>query len=559
MQNVSVGYRLVAMVLFFSLGMMSLAAFFTFSDERKLFDARKETLVSMVESAHSVIENVHKASIAEGLSEEEAKILAADAVRFIRYDRGNYIFVTAFDGTTKSHAARPEDEGKNRLSAKDVNGKYFLKELIEVAKTKGSGFVDYYVSRPGGAEPAAKLSYATAYKPWGWMIGTGVYVDDVEALIFKELLIVAGASAVFLLIVGAVAYFMVSNITRPLSRTTEEAVRLAAGDASVEFSAAERGDEIGKVARSIAAFRDRILEQNTMAERARSAAVAQQERQRKVEDLISEFRASVQNHLCDMRERAGGMRASSEQLVSEMSHTLSRANSVLEASQSSEVSIEQTSGAAEDLSGSLRDISDQVQKTLSGVEIANNSAAETTEKVKGLSVAATKIGDVVTLIQAIAEQTNLLALNATIEAARAGEAGKGFSVVASEVKELATQTSKATEEIGTQVAGIQEATREAVTAIEQITSRVSDVQDYTTAISSSVQKQSESTGNINSNIQDAGQGSKFVASAVADMVTTSEGAEKQAQTVLQGALDVSSSSTVLESEVEDFLKAVAAA
>lgn len=555
----TVGMRLgmlMAVVVLCLVGILAAAAY---QDRDRSYAERRIGLTHLVTAATKTIESYHKRSMAGEFSEEQAQAFAKEAVRGMRYDNGNYLFINLRGEKLIMHPARPDLEHMSVQELIKKFGSTSLPTLYQIAKKGTGGYHDYVWRRPNSDEPAGKTAYVTMYQPWDWVIGTGAYVDDIEAAFQENLMWLAGIALGLVLTLAVASHFLIMSITRPLARTVREAEALAAGDTDVEFTGADRKDEIGTVARSIAAFRDRIFEQQRLAREAEQTSEAQIKRQRIVEQLVSRFRDNVSHLLTAVGERIGTMKSTADDLSGLASASSGRAAGASASAESANGSIETTAAAAQELSYAIREINNQVAKTTEGVQGATEAASKSSERVGSLSNAAVKIGEVVTLIQAIAEQTNLLALNATIEAARAGEAGKGFAVVAAEVKELATQTAKATEEISNQIADIQGSTNEAVAAIDEITERVDEVRDFTTAIAASISQQESATESIAQSVVQAVEQTQAAKSEMGKVVESSNETDEGTLVVLRGADEVAEYADKLRGEVDTFLDSVAAA
>ena len=288
------------------------------------------------------------------------------------------------------------------------------------------------------------------------------------------------------------------------------------------------------------------------------AAIRDQEQRRAAIDLaITSFRPQVEALLSSVSDSATAMRATAGTLFGSSEQTSQRAESAVQAFNEASTNVETAAVAADELSRSIAEISRQLTHTSNIVGLATDEARATDSEITGLSAGAQKIGDVVKLIRDIAEQTNLLALNATIEAARAGEAGKGFAVVASEVKSLAVQTAKATEDIANHILAVQESTSGAVDAIRQIAARMREINQYTSAVAAAVEQQNAATGEISHNVASAANGTGQVVSVLNEVAGAATETRSSAEVVRDASESVEQAVANLRLEVEDFLAKVA--
>jgi methyl-accepting chemotaxis protein len=350
---------------------------------------------------------------------------------------------------------------------------------------------------------------------------------------------------------------IVRGITRPIAGMTAAMTHLASGNVSIEIEGGDRGDEIGEMARAVQVFKTNRLEMDRMQrEQAETEKRAADERKKHLMELADDLDRRVNTHVRELLGSAEDIRTTAQAMGGRIDSSTSRSMTVAEAANRTAANVDTVAAAASELSNSITEISRQVTQSTRISSEAVEEAERTNAKVLGLAEAAQKIGEVVALITDIADQTNLLALNATIEAARAGEAGKGFAVVASEVKNLANQTAKATEDIGSQIGAIQVATGEAVDAIRGITGTIGKVSEIAAAIAAAVEQQGAATQEIARNVKDVTTDAAMVQESIVDVTRTSASSYGSAIEVLWAADDLGPPANALKAEVEDFLSSV---
>jgi methyl-accepting chemotaxis protein len=362
-----------------------------------------------------------------------------------------------------------------------------------------------------------------------------------------------------LIVIGGLATWFIRSAMAPLKTLNDGVTRIAKDDLNVQLPDAKRKDEIGELSRAVEVLRNNAIDRRRLEEQARTEQEERAKRQRAIESMIDGFRSSSNELLNDVTQNMDSMQQTAQGLFGMAENTAAQATSSASASEEASSNVQTVASAAEELASSIEEIKRQVDETANVVNQATEATRHTNEKVSGLSNSAQKIGDVVSLIQDIAEQTNLLALNATIEAARAGEHGKGFAVVASEVKELANQTSKATEEISSQINEIQGATNEAVHAIAGIATTMEQVNEYTNSISIAVDEQGSATFEISQNVTQAASGTQAVAGNMSGLQESVTQTTQSVEQVKESSTNVAERTDRLRNEVDSFLKNVASA
>lgn len=365
-------------------------------------------------------------------------------------------------------------------------------------------------------------------------------------LLLATLAILAGAALL--------AFLLGRGMSRPLAAITGVMNRLSSGDTDVTIPGGDRKDELGTMAVAVDVFRRSMLEAGSLRE-AQEAAKLEAEIGKKAlqRQMADRFEADVKSVVAAVAKATKDMQRVAGEITSSVNGTSERATAAAAASEEASASVNTVAAATEELASSVAEIGRQVTHSSGVAEGAVTKAGQTTEMVGSLANAAEKIGDVLRLIGAIASQTNLLALNATIEAARAGEAGRGFAVVASEVKELASQTAKATEEIAGQVAAIQSATGDCVTAIGGISDTIREISAIATTIAAAVEEQDSATREIARSVQQAAAGTSEVSVNVAGASQAADQSRALADNVLTASGELSQHASALFESVDSFL------
>lgn len=451
-------------------------------------------------------------------------------------------------------------------------------DLIEAAKGKSDALIKIEEEAmaavaKGDLERARTLVFGPDYDRYKAAIGEPIkqFQAMMEARAKRE---VAGAEAdarmlsiivqiMIALTAGsflAILFFVFSRrVVTPIRRMRTVVQRLAQQDYAVAVPDIERGDEIGEMAKAVQVFKERGIGREQLEAEQAAERAAREKRAQQMETLTKTFETKVSSLVQALSAAATEMRSTAESMTATAEQTNTRSVAVAVASEQATANVQTVATAADELSASVSEIGRQVEQS---AEIAGRAVADakhTDATVQALADSAQKIGEVVVLIQDIASQTNLLALNATIEAARAGEAGKGFAVVASEVKSLANQTAKATEEIGGQIAQIQDATKLAVDAIRNIGATIGEISQIAATIASAVEEQGAATQEIARNVQEAARGTEEVSNNISGVKEAAAESGSAASQVLSSAGELAQHANQLTDHVTEFLSAVKAA
>ncbi|BBA69564.1 methyl-accepting chemotaxis protein [Geobacter sulfurreducens] len=498
-------------------GMMSLSEDFNTTYVTRMIDARKAELRAEVKIALGLLEGVQREAQEKGLSEDEARQRALAVLRPIRFfdNKSGYFFiynVADEKPVCVMVPTKPEIEGKDASDWKDKKGNLYVMDLARAAKS-GGGFVEYYFPKKGDDPPLPKLGYVETFGPWQWMVGTGVYVDDIEAQaaairadarhkLGRKITVEAGV--MLLVVLGGIgcAWLLMGRISRPLAQLVDVARDLAEGDGDLTRKLdVSSQDEVGEACRWINVFIEKlrgIIARVADTTHQLAAASAQ----------VNVSAEQIATGAEEVASQASTVATAGEEMAS-TSHEIAQ-NCALAADGARRASDSATAGAG------------VVAQTVAVMDRIASRVKASAQTVESLGSRGDQIGEIVGTIQDIADQTNLLALNAAIEAARAGEQGRGFAVVADEVRALAERTTKATKEIAGMIRAIQQETRTAVGSMEEgvrdvetgtaeaarsgealreILDQINDVSLQVNQIATAAEEQTATTSEISTNMQ----------------------------------------------------------
>jgi methyl-accepting chemotaxis protein len=562
MRDPTVYQRLALIIGILSLAMVLVTGAQILTLRTTVLDERQAKVHEMVGAATAILSAYDDQAKAGRIPADRARQLAFDAISTMRWGQyGDYFGIYGAGshdaGVTYVHA-NPKYINVNRWDYKDGRGRRLIQDIVGAARS-GGGFVEYYVPRAAGGEELKKLAYVGAYGTGEQLLAVqaGVYVDDVDAAVVRHETWPAAGCLAGLLLACVMAVAVGRGLTRPLAALCGTMTRLADGDLAVEVPFAQRRNEIGGIARSLGVFKDRLLDaerqRRMRAEERRQAEADKQAALGRTADIFEQRAASL---VAMLSSDASQLDATARSMAAAANQTTDKASTVAAAAAAAGAAVHTAADAAEALAASVGDIGREVARSSTIAARAVQDAGRTDAVVRTLADGTRSIGHVVELIASIAGQTNLLALNATIEAARAGEAGRGFAVVAGEVKSLAVQTARATEDIGQRIRQIQGSTEEAVRAIGDVGTTIQEVSAIAATIAAAVERQGAATRQIASSVEQTASGNRDVAANIAEVSEAARDTGTAARQVLGAAGTVSQQAAQLTAEVSRFVASV---
>jgi methyl-accepting chemotaxis protein len=514
----------------------------------------------LTEVAQSLLAHYESLASSGQMPLDAAQKAALAAVTALRFGNEDYFFVLDSEGRLIANAFNAKNVGKLVLDQTDVQGgKRYFAEMVETAKAQGSGFVDYMKPRAGGTVPVEKVASVQMFKPWGWVVATGLYRDDVHAAVRNRAIANALWSIGLALPVLTLLLLIGNSLSRPIIRLTAAMRGLADGDLAVTVADQQRGDEVGAMARAVQVFKEVLIAKRTADAAAVRENAAKMRRAQILDEITARFDAQVSTLTQGLSAAAVEMEATAREMTRTAARTTEQSVRVAAASEQTSSNVQTVAAASEEMAASIQEIASRVTQSSRMADRASEDAARTNDLMQILARGTDQISAVMGLIAGIAGQTNLLALNATIEAARAGEAGKGFAVVAGEVKALASQTAKATETIAGQIAAIQGETRQAVDSIRSIGGTIDEMRMVALSVAAAMEEQGAATSEIVRNVSQAAQGTQAVNEDIADVRRAAGETGTASSQVLNAAQELARYSASLGQEVATFLAAVKAA
>ena len=556
MRTKSIMIQLSRLIVLSAAGLGILSVFAALSMRQEMESAAIEKTRNLAEVARTTALAFHKRAQAGEMDEATAQSLAKTAIRGMRYGDDEYFFVYDDRGTNLVHGTKPEREGKNFLDAADAKGYAYVPDMIRLSKS-GGGQVFYWFPKPGSDVPLKKVSSVVGVEPWGWMISTGIYLEDIEAAFWRSLTHFALIGLGCIALVSVIAYLLARSIARPMRALAQVTERIGAGQFDVEVPATGRADEIGILAGSIRLLRDEAKAAQGLRIQQKEAELARdRERRAALMAMADQFESEVKDTvdgIVTSVESNNDAACSVDGLANEAA---TGADQVANVSRQLHGDMQAVAAATEELAASIRDISGNITTSTRVSDEAVAKADATHRQIQSLTEAVGRIDEVSSLISDIASQTNLLALNATIEAARAGEAGKGFAVVAGEVKSLAGQTARATGEITSQIESLRSVTADAEASIRGVTEVINAVSEASSAIAAAVEEQAAATREISRSVQHAVGGTEEVSSFLSHLVDVTGHVGGAASVVREASDRLRTQSTTLRDKTASFLATV---
>jgi len=526
LQNLKVVQKLLILIIGALISIVVITGIFLFFHKQVMLEDRMTKTRHLVESAYGVLDYHYKKVQSGELAGAEAQEQAMRIVEGMRYEEKDYFWINDMQPVMIMHPYVKKLDGTDISDFKDPNGKRLFVEMVKVVKAEGAGFVDYVWQKGDDATNLLpKISYVKGFEPWGWIIGSGIYIDDVQAAFYQESINYGVAILMAIIILSLIAFWISQSITRPLKKAVEIADQLAVGDVSIEITPEGR-DEVGTLLRSMRKMSGATRVVTRMAKEVAEGHLDIAIRKRSDKD-------ELMTALADMTERlknvVQGVKSASMHITAG-SRAMSDSAQVLSSGAAEQAAAtEEAASSIEEMTANIRQNADNSLQTEKIATKAAEDAQQGGRAVEKTVVAMKAIAEKITIIEEIARQTNLLALNAAIEAARAGEHGKGFAVVAAEVRKLAERSQVAAGEINDLSTSSVAVAEQAGQYLNDIVPDIQKTADLIQEISAASKEQDAGADQIGRSIQQLDGVIQQNASAAEQFASTAEELTGQAE------------------------------
>lgn len=523
--NLKIHHKLTVLVMTCLMTIVALAVVTLMQNKSNMMEDRKAKTQDLVESAHSIVSNYYEAYQAGEMTEQEAQSAALKTLEGMRYDGKNYFWVNDMEPRMVMHPFNKDLNGKSLVDYADPNGVRLFVEMAQVVKAQEKGFVNYSWQKADDTKLSPKISFVKGFAPWGWIVGSGIYIDDVDAEFYASAVKFLIAIVVIILVLGALAYWISRTITKPLAMAVNVAEQLAVGDMNVLIEIRSQ-DETGKLLQAMQKMVASMKIVSNAAMQIADGDLTVNVEQRSANDELLIALNSMTGKLRDVVDnvqQAVTNVSSGSQAMSVSSEEMSQGASEQAAA------AEEASSSIEQMTANIRQNADNAQQT---EKIAIQSAIDAEEGGKAVSATVVAMQDIagkITIIEEIARQTNLLALNAAIEAARAGEQGKGFAVVAAEVRKLAERSQIAAGEINELSSTTVAVTQNAGRLLDKMVPNIRKTAELVQEISASSREQDAGADQINKSIQQLDTVIQQNAASSEEMASTAEELSSQSE------------------------------